>query len=190
MQVGQKFRTNLLLRVDGRVEVLEKRAGLDGVAVDEDLEGVVGLDDEGVEVGGLLDGRGGGKLEVLLLVLAGLGVLVAEDEVDLEARSALALGVLGTAGSELTFVPGQVRSGPNMIVHGVLSSNSRPAFWKPSSSSLMYPPPQLPPCWYLTSYWITSGSTPRPMALEKGAEMAWCVALDFATRPRSPMIAG
>jgi hypothetical protein len=75
---------NLLLRVDGGSEVLQEAARLDRLAIDEDLKGLVRLDDQSVE-GGDLGGTGdGGRLEVLLLVLAGLGVFVTEDEVDLE----------------------------------------------------------------------------------------------------------
>ena len=53
------------------------------VAVDEDFVGLIWLDDEGVEGGGLGDASRRRVLEVLLLVLAGLWVLVTEDEVDL-----------------------------------------------------------------------------------------------------------
>jgi hypothetical protein len=53
------------------------------LAVDLDLEAVVGLHDESVEARRLDDARHGGVLEVLLLVLAGLGVLVSENEVNL-----------------------------------------------------------------------------------------------------------
>lgn len=74
---------NLLLGVNGRSEVLQKAALLDRLAIDEDLKGLIGLDDQGVK-GGDLGGTGdGGSLQMLLLVLAGLGVLVAEDEVNL-----------------------------------------------------------------------------------------------------------
>lgn len=41
------------------------------------------MDDESVELGGLDNLGGRGSSEVLLLVLASLGVLVVEDEVDL-----------------------------------------------------------------------------------------------------------
>jgi hypothetical protein len=53
------------------------------LAVDLDLEAVVGLHDQSVEARRLDDARHWGVLEVLLLVLAGLGVLVAKDEVNL-----------------------------------------------------------------------------------------------------------
>lgn len=75
---------NFLLRVDGGVEVLQKASLLDGFAVDQDLEGLVRLDNKSVERGDLGGARDGGSLEVLLLILAGLGVLVTEDKVDLE----------------------------------------------------------------------------------------------------------
>jgi hypothetical protein len=75
---------NLLLRVNGRVEVLQKAALLRGLAVDEDFEGLVGVDDQSVDGGDLVGAGHGGSLEVLLLVLAGLGVLVTEDEVNLD----------------------------------------------------------------------------------------------------------
>jgi hypothetical protein len=54
-----------------------------GLAVDLDLEAVVGLHDKSVEARRLDDARHGRVLEVLLLVLASLGVLVSEDEVNL-----------------------------------------------------------------------------------------------------------
>lgn len=74
---------NLLLGVDRGVEVLKERTFLDGLAINQDLEGLVGVDDQGVD-GGDLGGTGGRRgLKVLLLVLAGLGVLVTEDEVNL-----------------------------------------------------------------------------------------------------------
>lgn len=74
---------DLLGRVDRGVEVVNKGAVLDGLAVNEDLEGLVGPDDQGVEGGDLGGASGRGSLEVLLLVLAGLGVLVTENEVNL-----------------------------------------------------------------------------------------------------------
>lgn len=75
-----------------------------------------------------------------------------------------------------------------MMVHGVLSENSFPAVWKPSSRSLRYPPPQLPPFWYLTSYCTTRGLSAKSIVFANGAEMAWCAALVLATRPLSPSI--
>lgn len=75
---------DLLGRVDSGREVLKEGAVADRVAVDLDLEGLVGLDNEGVESRRLGDAGRRGALEVLLLVLARLGVLVLEDEVDLE----------------------------------------------------------------------------------------------------------
>jgi hypothetical protein len=53
------------------------------LAIDLDLEAVVRLDNESVKGRGLDNASHGRVLEVLLLVLAGLGVLVSEDEVDL-----------------------------------------------------------------------------------------------------------
>jgi hypothetical protein len=74
---------NLGGRVDSGSEILEEGAGLEGSAVNLELESLVGADDEGVERGLLADASHGRVLEVLLLVLASLWVLVAEDEVDL-----------------------------------------------------------------------------------------------------------
>ena len=78
---------NLLGGVDRRVEVFEEVAFLDSLAVNQDLEGLIGPDDQGVERSNLGGASGRGRLQVLLLVFAGLGVLVTEDKVD------LALGV-------------------------------------------------------------------------------------------------
>lgn len=78
---------NLLLGVDGRGEVLQKASLLDGLAVDQHLEGLVRVHDQSVEGGDLVGAGHGGSLEVLLLILAGLGVLVTEDEVDLDGLS-------------------------------------------------------------------------------------------------------
>jgi hypothetical protein len=72
---------DLSRRVESRVEVLEQAPVLGGFVVDEDFEGVVGANDQSVERGELGDLGGGRTLEVLLLVLAGLGVLVVDDEV-------------------------------------------------------------------------------------------------------------
>jgi hypothetical protein len=80
---------NLVGGVDCGGEVLEERTGLERSAIDLELEGLIGADDEGVEGGLLADAGHGGVLEVLLLVLASLGVLVAEDEVDLVGGAAL-----------------------------------------------------------------------------------------------------
>jgi len=74
---------DLLLRVDRGAEVLEQCAVANRLAVDLDLEAIVGLNDQGVESGGLDDTGHRRVLEVLLLILAGLGVFVAEDEVNL-----------------------------------------------------------------------------------------------------------
>ena len=78
---------NLLGGVDRRVEVFEEVAFLDSLAVNQDLEGLIGPDDQGIERSNLGGASGRGRLQVLLLVFAGLGVLVTEDKVD------LALGV-------------------------------------------------------------------------------------------------
>ena len=64
---------------------------------------------------------------MLLLKLAGDRVLMTEDEVHLGSKARLDPTTPHTPHaikSTHTFVPGQVKSGPNMIVHGVLSSNS------------------------------------------------------------------
>ena len=53
------------------------------LAVEQHVVRVVREHVEGVQVGGLAEAGLGGRLEVLLLKLAGDGVLVAEDEVDL-----------------------------------------------------------------------------------------------------------
>jgi len=58
--------------------------------------------DERVELGSLDDLGGGGSAQVLLLVLARLGVLVVEDEVDL-------VGVAALVGAEHDDVRGRVR---------------------------------------------------------------------------------
>ena len=80
---------NLGLGVDGRNKVLEEAALLDGLAILLDEIGVVGVDNERVELSGLDDLGRRGRAEVLLLVLAGLGVLVVEDEVHLVGVAAL-----------------------------------------------------------------------------------------------------
>lgn len=77
---------NLLLRVDGRSEILEEVAEVVAIAIEEHVVGVVGEHVERVEVGGLAKVGLGGKLEVLLLKLASHRVLVAEDEVNLRER--------------------------------------------------------------------------------------------------------
>jgi hypothetical protein len=80
---------NLLGRVDGRSEVLQKSTVLHRLAVNQDLEGLIRTDVKSVEGGELDIAHGDRALHVLLLVLAGLGVLVAEDEVDLVGRTTL-----------------------------------------------------------------------------------------------------
>ena len=93
------------------------------------------LDNESVEVGQLLDGRSGREFEVLLLEFASLGVLVTEDEVNLRGERSIRDSTRRRDFTR-TLVPGQVRSGPNMTTHGVVSENSFPLVWKPSSRSL------------------------------------------------------
>ena len=77
-----------------------------------------------------------GLLEVLLLKLASDRVLVTEDEVKLNKIAIVSKAMDALDSLMHTLVPGQVKSGPNMIVQGVLSENSLPAVWKPSSSNL------------------------------------------------------
>ena len=89
LRLGVVGVVNLLRRVDGRGEVLEEGAALDLNVVLLDSVGVVGVNDEGVELSALDNLGGGGRLEVLLLVLAALGVLVVEDEVNLVGVAAL-----------------------------------------------------------------------------------------------------
>lgn len=74
---------NLLVWVYSRAEVLEKTAVLGGFIIDQDFEAVVRFNDEGVKGGELIDLGLGRALEMLLFVLASLGILVLEDEVDL-----------------------------------------------------------------------------------------------------------
>jgi hypothetical protein len=69
--------------VDRRGEIFEKGAILGRLVVDEHLEGVIGTNDKSIEGRELRDLGGRSALEVFLLVLAGLGVLVVKDEVDL-----------------------------------------------------------------------------------------------------------
>ena len=102
---------NLLRGVNRRGEVFMEGSVADGLSIDLDLEALVGLDNERVEGGGLDDASQGRVLEVLLLVLAGLGVLVAEDEVDLESQ----LGSLKCQRSRTLLVAPHL-SGPNMMM--------------------------------------------------------------------------
>ena len=65
------------------------------------------------------------------------GIFVAEDEVNLKKKH-----IRRFSGNKYiyilsTFVPGQVKSGPNMTTQGVVSENSLPLVWKPSSRSLI-----------------------------------------------------
>ena len=65
-------------------EVLEEVAEVVALAVEQDVVGVVREEVEGVEVGRLAEVGLGRELQVLLLELARDGVLVAEDEVELQ----------------------------------------------------------------------------------------------------------
>lgn len=80
---------NLLGWVERRLEVLEKVGLLDLLTVQFDDGGVVGVDDQGVQLGGLDNSGSWGGGEMLLLVLASLGVLVVDDQVDLVGGTAL-----------------------------------------------------------------------------------------------------
>lgn len=73
---------NLLGRVDRGSQVLEKATslGLDTVLLNG--EGVVGVNNESVQLGSLDDVDRRSSVEVLLLVLASLGVLVVDNEVN------------------------------------------------------------------------------------------------------------
>lgn len=75
--------------VDGRGEVLEESAVLGRLAVNQNLEGLVWANNESVQVGELVDLGRWGCVHVLLLVLASLGVLVLEDEVNLVGGATL-----------------------------------------------------------------------------------------------------
>ena len=93
------------------------------------------LDYKSVQLGSLVDRRHRASSEMLLLVFAGDGVLVTEDEVNLGGTVSM-WGDTCKVHLVLTLVPGQVRSGPNMTTQGVLSENSLGLDWKPSSRSL------------------------------------------------------
>lgn len=80
---------NLRGRVDSWGEVLEEAASLDLLTVLLNDKCVVWVDDEGVQLSSLDDAGRGGGIEVLLLILASLGVLVVEDEVNLVGVAAL-----------------------------------------------------------------------------------------------------
>ena len=88
----------------------EETAVLRGLVVNEHLEGVIRLDNESVEGGqfGSLCLRR--ALEVLLFVLASLGVLVLEDEMNLELSA-----VYTTTFTSLTLLVAPHLSGPNII---------------------------------------------------------------------------
>lgn len=92
------------------------------------------LESESKKVGVLVKGRSRGEFEVLLLNVTSFWVLVTENEMHLLKRQ----GFSGDTGDQMiiqTLVPGQVKSGPNMTTQGVVSENSLPLVWKPSSKS-------------------------------------------------------
>lgn len=60
-----------------------ERTALEGLAIDSDLVCLIWLDDQSVKRSGLGNTSSWRAGKVLLLVLASLWVLVAEDEVDL-----------------------------------------------------------------------------------------------------------
>lgn len=78
---------------------------------------------------------------MLLLILASLGVLVAEDEVDLICQ--LEIVALGTKRRTLLVAPHL--SGPNMMMYGEALENS--SAWRAALSwrSFMYAPPHSRP---------------------------------------------
>ena len=80
---------NLLGGVDGGLEVSKETARLDLFAVLLDNIGVVRVDNERVEFRGLDDLGSGRGDQVLLLVLASLGILMVENEVDLVSVATL-----------------------------------------------------------------------------------------------------
>ena len=84
------------------------------------------LDNKSVKDCVSLNGRRWGSFQVLLFIIACLGVAVTENEVNLVQT--IQNNSRETVRGAHTLVPGQVRSGPNMIVHGVLSLNS-PSDW-------------------------------------------------------------
>lgn len=93
------------------------------------------LDNEGVDIGVLAEIWLGRNTEVLFFELASHRVLVTEDEVKLWHTCQYTTMV--AEARIFTLLPGQVKSGPNMITQGVVSENSFPLVWKPSSSNLM-----------------------------------------------------
>lgn len=112
---------NLLGGVDSGSKVLQESTVLDVVAVNQDLEGLVGLDDEGVDGGGLLGARDWRAGHVLLLVFTSLGVLVFEDEVNL-SRVSISYEIAYKCILTLLVLPHL--SGPNMITYGEALENS------------------------------------------------------------------
>jgi len=163
---------NLGGRVDRGSEVLEEGTVLEGSAVNLELEALVGADDQGVEGGLLADTSHGRVLEVLLLVLASLGVLVAEDEVDLVGGTAL-VGTehddVGGGVGELLGVKGAVvleelHVGTTTLETSYEACQFRSLSHHGGGSSLP---------WNLASYWTTRVLSLLSMALGNLAEMAW-----------------
>lgn len=102
---------NLLGGVHRRGKVLKEGASPDLIPILVDGVGVVGVDDEGVELR-RLDNLGARRgPQVLLLILASLGVLVVEDKVDL-------VGVTALVGTEHDDVGGRV--GELVLVEGLV----------------------------------------------------------------------
>lgn len=95
-RLGVLLVINFLWRVNWRSKVLKKGAVLEGFSVNADLEGLIWVDDESIQAGELGNLNRWRGLEVLLLIFAGLGVLVLEDEMNLEIE-------LGTMFQEVWF---------------------------------------------------------------------------------------
>jgi len=95
------------------------------------------LDNESVQIGQFFDSWTRRNLEMFFFSLACLGTLVSEDEVNLwKKKKHIREGSCEEDHTSSTFVPGQVKSGPNMMTQGIVSENSLPLVWKPSSRSL------------------------------------------------------
>ena len=84
---GRESRTgrivNFLGRVHSRLKVSQQVSGNSFHVINEQLERVVGLDDESVQIGLAVRLRQRSTFQVFLLVLSSDGVEVPEDEVDL-----------------------------------------------------------------------------------------------------------
>lgn len=80
---------NLLWWVECGSEVLKKVCLLDLLTVLLDNDGVVGVNNQGVKLRGLHDTGGGRASQMLLLIIAGLWVLVVDDQVYLVCGTAL-----------------------------------------------------------------------------------------------------